>query len=74
MKNNEEYDETTDHLTPGCPHLHYSICKKLGTEATENWYSYIPKSVTEHRGVIVVRNQGAERDGEGLANMSDIII
>jgi hypothetical protein len=57
-----------DHLISGCPtlatneyiirhdkvctHLHYSICKKSGTETAENWYSHIPKPVTEHEDVI----------------------
>jgi hypothetical protein len=47
-----EYEETIDHLTSRCPilakseyvirhdkvctHLHYSICKTLGIETTEN--------------------------------------
>jgi hypothetical protein len=26
-----------------CTHIHYSICKTLGIETTENWYSHIPK-------------------------------
>jgi hypothetical protein len=49
----KEYVETVDHLTSGCPilakneyvirhdkvctHLHYSVCRTLGTETTENW-------------------------------------
>jgi hypothetical protein len=49
----KEYEETIDHLTSRCPilakseyvirhdrvctHLHYSICKTLGIETTENW-------------------------------------
>jgi hypothetical protein len=49
----KEYEETIDHPTSGCPilvkneyvirhdkvciHLHYSICKTLGIETTENW-------------------------------------
>jgi hypothetical protein len=37
-----------------CTHLHYSICKKLGTETAENWYSHIPKPVTEHEDVTVL--------------------
>jgi hypothetical protein len=57
----KQYEETIDHLTSGCPisakneyvirhdkvctHLHYSICKILGIETSENWYSHIPKSV-----------------------------
>jgi hypothetical protein len=35
-------------------HLHYSICKKLGIETSENWYSHIPKPVTEHEVVTVL--------------------
>jgi hypothetical protein len=57
----KEYEETTDHLTSGCPilakdeytmrhdkvftHLHYSNCKKLGIVTVENWYSHIIKAV-----------------------------
>ena len=49
----KQYEETIDHLTSGCPilakneclmrpdevctHLHYSICKALGTETTDKW-------------------------------------
>jgi hypothetical protein len=60
----KECEETIDHLISGCPtlakskyiirhdkvctHPHYSICKKSGTETAENWYSHIPKPVTEH--------------------------
>ena len=51
----EQHEETIDHLTSGCPilakneylmrhdkvctHLHYSICKALGTETTDKWYT-----------------------------------
>jgi hypothetical protein len=54
----KQYEETIDHLISGfptlakseyiirhdkvCTHLHYSICKKLGIETAENWYSHIP--------------------------------
>jgi hypothetical protein len=50
------HEETIDHLTSGCPilvkneylmrqdkvcsHLHYSICKALGTETTDKWYTH----------------------------------
>jgi hypothetical protein len=70
----KEYKETIDHLTSGCPtlakneyiirhdkvctHLHYSICEKLGIETAENWYSHIPKPVTEHEDVSLLWNQG----------------
>jgi hypothetical protein len=57
-----------------CTHLHYSIRKKLGTETAENWYSHIPKPVTEHEDVTVLRNQGIQTDIEVLANRPDIII
>jgi len=49
----KQHEETIDHLTSGCPilvkneylmrhdkictHLHYSICKTLGTETTDKW-------------------------------------
>jgi hypothetical protein len=70
----KQYEETIGHLTPGCPilakneyvirhyrictHLHYSICKTLGTETTENWFSHIPKPVCQHEDITVLLNQG----------------
>jgi hypothetical protein len=57
-----------------CTHLHYSICKKLGIETAENWYSHIPRPVTEHEDVTVLWNQGIQTDREVLANRPDIII
>jgi hypothetical protein len=63
----KEYEEIIDHLTSGrrilakneyvirhdkvCTDLHYSICKTLGTETTENWYSHIPKPVCQHEDI-----------------------
>jgi len=57
----KQYEETIDHLTSGCPilakneylvrhdkvctHLHYSICKALGIENTDKWYTYAQASV-----------------------------
>jgi hypothetical protein len=86
----KEYEETIDHLISGCPtlakneyiirhdkvcsHLHYSICKKLGIETAENWYSHIPKPVTEHEDITVFWNQGIQTDREVLANGPDVII
>jgi hypothetical protein len=86
----KEYEETIDHLTSGCPipanneyiirhdkvctHLHYSICKTLGTEITENWYSHIPVPVCQHEDITVLWNQGVQTDMEVLANRPDIII
>jgi hypothetical protein len=57
-----------------CTHLHYSICKKLGIETAENWYSHIPKPVTEHKDITALWNQGIQTDREVLANRPDIII
>jgi hypothetical protein len=54
--------------------LHYSICKTLGIETAENWYSHIPKPVTEHEDITVFWNQGMQTDREVLANRPDIII
>jgi hypothetical protein len=83
----KEYEETIDRLRSGwptlayiirhdkvCTHLHYSIYKKLGIETTENWYSHIPKPVSEHEDTTVLWNQGIQTDGEVLANRPDIII
>jgi hypothetical protein len=56
-----------------CTHLHYSICKTLGIETTENWYSHIPKPVCQHEDT-VLWNQGIQADREVLANRPDIII
>jgi hypothetical protein len=86
----KEYEEIVDHLTSGCPilakneyvirhnkvctHLHYSICKTLGTETTENWCSHIPKPVCQHEDTTVLWNQGIQTDREVLANRTDILI
>ena len=45
-----------------CTHLHYSICKALGTEQTDKWYSHMPKSVGEEGDVTVLRNQAVHTD------------
>jgi hypothetical protein len=55
-------------------HMHYSICKKLGIETAENWYSHLPKPVTELEDITVLWNQGIQTDREVLANRPDIII
>jgi hypothetical protein len=86
----EEYEETIDHLTSGCPiltkneyvirhdevciHLHYSICKTLGIETTENRYSRIPKLVCQHEDITVLWNEEVQSDREVLADRPDIII
>jgi hypothetical protein len=54
--------------------MHYSLCNKLGTVTTENWYSHILKAVTEHEGITVLWNQGEQMDREVLANRHDIIV
>jgi hypothetical protein len=33
------------------------MCKKLGIKGTENWFSHIPKFVTEHEGITVLWNE-----------------
>jgi hypothetical protein len=57
-----------------CTHPHYSICKTLGIETTENWYSHLPKPVCQHEDVTVLWNQGIQTDREVLENRPDIII
>jgi len=86
----KQHEETIDHLTSGCPilakneylmrndkvctHLHYSICKALGTETTDKWYTHIPKPVCEYGDVTLLWNQAVHTDREVAANMPDIII
>jgi hypothetical protein len=66
----KQREETIDHLTSGCPilamneyimrhdkvctHLHYSICKALGIETTDNWYKHMPKRVYEEGDITVL--------------------
>jgi len=54
----KKHEEIIDHLTSGCPilakneylmrndkictRLHYSICRSLGTETTDKWYTHMP--------------------------------
>jgi hypothetical protein len=57
-----------------CTHLHYSRCKTLSIETTENWYSHIPKSVCENEYIRVLWNQWVQTDREVLANRQVIII
>jgi hypothetical protein len=66
----KQHEETTDHLTSGCPILakneylmrhhrvdsywHFLICKALDIEMTEKWYIYTPKPLCEHEDVTVL--------------------
>jgi len=57
-----------------CAHLRYSICKALGIETTDKWYTHMPKSVYEEGDVTVLWNQAVHTDREVTANRPDIII
>jgi hypothetical protein len=86
----KQHEETIHHLTSGCPilakneylirsdkvctHLHYSICKALGIETTDAWYTHKPKPVYEKGDVTVLWNQAVHTDREVTANRPDIII
>jgi len=86
----KQHEETIDHLTSGCPvlvknkylmrhdkvctHLHYSICKALGTGTTDKWYTHMPKPVCEEGDVTVLWNQAVHTDREVTANRPDITI
>jgi hypothetical protein len=81
---------TIDYLTSGCPilakneylmrhdivcaHLHYSICRALGIETTDKWYTNTPTPVCEHEDVTVLWNQRVHTDREVTANRPDIIM
>jgi hypothetical protein len=45
-----------------------------GTETAKNWYSDIPKSITENDDMTVLWNQGVQTHREGLANKSDVTV
>jgi len=57
-----------------CTHLHYSICKALGTETTDKWHTHMPKPVYEEGDVTVLWNQAVHTDRKVAANRPDIII
>jgi len=57
-----------------CTHLHYSICKALGTETTDKWYTHMPKPVCEEGDVTVMWNQAVHTDREVTGNRPDIVI
>jgi hypothetical protein len=66
-----QHEETSDHLTLGCPilvkneylmrhdevyaPLHYSICEALGIKTTYIWYTLIPTPVHESEDVTANR-------------------
>ena len=54
--------------------MHYSICKALGIETTDKWYTDMPKPVYEEGDVRVLWNQAVHTDREVTANGPDIII
>ena len=56
-----------------CTHLHYSICKALGIETTDKWYTHMPKPVCEEGHVTVLWNQAVHTYREVTANRPDII-
>ena len=74
----KQYEESIDHLTSGCPiltkneylmrhdkvrtHLHYSICKVLGIETSDKWYTHVPKPVYEEGDFTVLWNQEVHTD------------
>jgi hypothetical protein len=69
--NNNEYLMRHDKV---CTHLHYSICKALGIETADKWYTHMPKQVYEEGDVTVLWNQAVHTDREVTANRLDTII
>jgi hypothetical protein len=58
----------------GCAHLHHSVCKALGFETTDKWYTHMPKPVYEEGDVTVLWYHAVHTDREVTANRPDIII
>jgi len=42
------------HFGKVCTHLHYSVCKKLGTESAEYKYTHIHKAACEHEDITIL--------------------
>jgi hypothetical protein len=55
-----------------CIHLYYSICKALGIETTDKWYTHMSKPMYEEEDVSVVESSRTHR--EVTSNRPDIII
>jgi hypothetical protein len=76
----KQHEETIDHLTSECSilakkeylmrhdkvctHLHYAICKALGIETADKWYTHMPKPAYEEGDVTVLLNQAVHTDRE----------
>jgi hypothetical protein len=74
----KKHEETIDHLNLGClilgkneylmrhdkvcTYLYYSVCKTLGTEITDKWYTHMPKPVYEEGDITVLWNQAVHTD------------
>ena len=54
--------------------MHYTICKALGNETTDKWYTHMSKPVCEEGDVTVLWNPAVHTDREVTANRPDIII
>ena len=50
-----------------CTHLHYSICKALGIETADKWYTHVSKPVYEEGDVTVLWNQAVHTNRESLS-------
>ena len=50
------------------------ICKALGIETTDKWYTHMPKAVYEKGDVTVLWNQAVHTEREVTANRPDLII
>ena len=73
----KQHEETTDHLTSGCPilenneylmrqdkvstHLLYSTCKALGTEMTDRWHTHTHTHTHTHKHTHTHTNTHTQR-------------
>jgi len=56
--------------------FHYSLCKALGIETTDRWYTHTHTYTHKHTNdddVAVLWNQGVHTDTEVTANRPDLI-
>jgi hypothetical protein len=74
LVNDDDDDDDNNNNNNNCAHLHYAICKALGIETADKWYTHMPTPVYEEEDVTVLWNQAVHTDREVTANRPDIII
>ena len=86
----EQFDETIEHITSGCPilakteylkrhnnvatYIHHQILQHYNIECTAKWYEHEPKTVTTYEDKTILGDMPISTDREIKANKPDIVI